>query len=84
VVIHAIAVRDAPADIRAFLDRHGDPFRRIALDPKGDMRRAFGASGLPETYLIDGEGVIRYRHIGDIRPEHVPDLLARIDAARGS
>lgn len=84
VVIHAIALRDEPANIQAFLKRHGDPFRRIALDPKGDMRRAFGASGLPETYLVDGDGIVRYRQIGDIRPEDVPDLIARIDAARRS
>ncbi len=81
VVIHAIALRDEPAKVQAFLKRHGDPFRRIGLDPKGDLRRAFGASGLPETYVIDGNGVIRYRHVGDVRREDLPELLERIGKA---
>lgn len=43
---------------------------------------ALGASGVPETYVIDGQGVIRYQHIGEIRPEHVPILLRELEKAR--
>jgi len=82
VVIHAVALRDRPADVAAFLARHGDPFRRIGLDPDGKLQAAFGSQGLPETYVVDGKGVVRYRHLGDLRPEHVIELRRRLQAAR--
>jgi len=81
-IIHGIAVRDTPDDIAAFLDRHGNPFTRIALDEQGRMMLALGASGVPETYVIDGRGIIRFQHLGEIRAEHVPVLLAQLEKAR--
>ncbi len=81
-VIHGIALRDRPQDVEAFLVRHGNPFSRIGQDPGGRMMLAFGASGVPETYVIDGRGVVRYQHLGEIRPEHVAPLLAELEKAR--
>jgi len=40
-----------------------------------------GSSGVPETFVIDGEGVIRYQHIGDIRVDDVPRLLEELEKA---
>ncbi len=82
IVIHGIAVRDAPERVAAFLDRHGDPFDRIGLDSDGRMMLTLGASGVPETYVVDGRGVIRHQHIGEIRPEHLPVLRRALEAAR--
>jgi len=42
---------------------------------------AIGSSGVPETFVIDGHGVIRYQHIGDIRPEEVPLMLGKLREA---
>jgi cytochrome c biogenesis protein CcmG/thiol:disulfide interchange protein DsbE len=81
-VIHGIAIRDTPEKVEAFLGRHGNPFDRIGNDPSGRMLIAFGASGVPETYVIDGQGVIRHQHLGEIRPEHVPGLLAELEKAK--
>ena len=80
--IHGIAVRDTPEKVAAFLARHGNPFTRIGDDKAGRMLIAFGASGVPETYVIDGRGVIRHQHLGEIRPEHVPELLAELEKAK--
>jgi cytochrome c biogenesis protein CcmG/thiol:disulfide interchange protein DsbE len=41
-----------------------------------------GSSGVPETFVVDGKGVIRHQHIGDIRPENVPEILAAYEAAK--
>jgi cytochrome c biogenesis protein CcmG/thiol:disulfide interchange protein DsbE len=41
-----------------------------------------GSSGVPETYIIGGDGTILYQHIGDIRAEHVPMLLEKLQEAR--
>jgi cytochrome c biogenesis protein CcmG/thiol:disulfide interchange protein DsbE len=80
--IHGIATRDSPEDVARFLAQHGNPFARIGLDPGGRMLIAFGASGVPETYVIDGRGVIRHQHLGEIRPEHVEGLLEALEKAR--
>ena len=42
---------------------------------------SLGSSGVPETYVVDGRGMIRYQHIGEIRPEHVSVLLAELREA---
>jgi len=41
-----------------------------------------GSSGVPETFVVDGKGIIRHQHIGQIMPEDVPALLAAVRAAR--
>jgi cytochrome c biogenesis protein CcmG, thiol:disulfide interchange protein DsbE len=82
VTIHAIAVRDQPADVAGFLGKHGNPFARIGQDPGGRMMIAFGASGVPETFVVDGKGIIRFQHLGEIRAEHVPMLIAELERAR--
>lgn len=79
--IEGIAIRDDLADNEQFLARHGDPYDGIGDDAAGQMLVAFGASGVPETYVIDGQGIIRYQHLGEIRPEHVAGLLAQLKRA---
>lgn len=80
--IHGIAVRDTDEAATAFLQRHGNPFTRIGADRGGLAMLGFGASGVPETYVVDGQGIIRHQHLGEIRAEHVPDLLHRLEQAR--
>ena len=67
--------------VAAFLARNGNPFRRIGADDVSAVQMGIGSSGVPETFVIDGKGVIRYQHIGEIRPEHVPMLLAKLREA---
>lgn len=78
VRIEGVAIRDRPEDTARFLARHGNPYSRIGSDPTSSLQIAIGSSGVPETFVIDGKGVIRYQHIGDIRPEHMPTLLAAL------
>lgn len=81
VEIHAIAVNDKPENVADFLAEHGNPFGRIgAADMAFQVQ--LGSSGVPETFIVNGKGVIVYQHIGDIRPEHVEDLVDRWRAAR--
>ena len=82
VQIDAIAVRDRPEDVYAFLQRWGDPYQRIGADIESQAQLALGSSGVPETFIIDGNGVIVSQHIGDIRPEHVPQILAALEDAQ--
>jgi cytochrome c biogenesis protein CcmG/thiol:disulfide interchange protein DsbE len=82
VQIDAIAIRDRPEDVATFLARNGDPYARIGSDTASRVQLAMGSSGVPETFVIDGKGVIRYQHIGDIRPEDVPEMLEQLEKAK--
>lgn len=82
VTIEAIAVRDREADVADFLVRNGDPFDRIGSDRDSRVQMALGSSGVPESFVIDGQGVIRYQHVGPIEPEDVATILAEMEKAR--
>jgi cytochrome c biogenesis protein CcmG, thiol:disulfide interchange protein DsbE len=82
VKIDAIAIRDRPEDVAAFLARNGDPYERIGSDTASRVQLAMGSSGVPETFVVDGKGVIRHQHIGDIRPENVDTILAELEKAK--
>jgi cytochrome c biogenesis protein CcmG/thiol:disulfide interchange protein DsbE len=82
VQIDAIAIRDTPEDVAAFLARHGDPYKRIGADVASQVQIAMGSSGVPETFVIDGKGIIRHQHVGDIRADEIPDILAQLEKAK--
>jgi len=82
IPIDAIAVRDRPEDVAAFLDRHGDPFERVGADPESRVQLALGSSGVPETFIVDGRGVIRYQHMGPIEPGDVPAIVRQWEAVK--
>ncbi len=75
VEINAIASRDTPEDVANFLNRWGNPYTRIGSDTRSQVQLEIGSSGVPETFVIDGKGVIIHQHIGDIREENVAELL---------
>ena len=79
--IVGVAIRDKPEDLARFLDRHGNPFVRIGADDRSEVQFKLGSSGVPETFVIDGKGVIRYQHIGDIRESDVSLLLEELRKA---
>lgn len=82
VEIIGIAIRDRPEDVANFLSRYGNPYSRIGSDAISEVQLAIGSSGVPETFVIDARGVIRYQHIGDIREDDVPLLLAELEKAK--
>lgn len=82
VVIDGVAVRDTPEAVREFLDRHGDPYVRIGADPESAGMIAFGASGVPESFIIDREGRISYHHQGPIQPADVDAILQAWEAVQ--
>ncbi len=82
LAIDAVAVRDKPQDVAAFLARHGDPFLAIGSDPESKVQLALGSSGVPESFIVDGRGIIRYQHMGAIEPDDLPTLLREWEAAK--
>lgn len=69
--IHGIAFKDKPEDLENFLETYGNPFDKIALDNTGDSYFAWGVTGMPESYIIDAKGNIRYKHEGVITPDQI-------------
>ncbi len=61
--------KDARADALPWLKRNGDPYKLSVFDLKGRIGIDYGVYGVPETYVIDRQGVIRYKHIGPLTPE---------------
>lgn len=82
VAIDGIAIRDAPSDVAGFLADHGDPFQRIGADPQSQLQMALGSAGVPESFIVDGRGIIRYQHVGPIMPQDVPTIMAELEKAR--
>lgn len=82
VEIDAVAIRDTPAAIADFLARNGDPYAAIGDDKTSSVQLALGSSGVPETFVIGGDGRIVLQHVGDIRAEEVPGLIAAVRNAR--
>jgi cytochrome c biogenesis protein CcmG/thiol:disulfide interchange protein DsbE len=76
--VDGIAIRDHSADLSAFLTRNGNPYSRIGADDVSAVQLAIGSSGVPETFVVDGKGVIRYQHIGDIRAEDVAMIMGKL------
>ncbi len=69
VPVHGIAWRDDPEQSLRWLARHGDPYSKIGQDPRSEAAIAFGVTAAPETFIVDKEGVIRYKQTGPITPE---------------
>jgi cytochrome c biogenesis protein CcmG/thiol:disulfide interchange protein DsbE len=66
VPVFGIAYKDRPADSLKFLRDRGDPFAKLSTDEPGRVAIDWGVYGVPETYLIDRQGVIRWRWAGPI------------------
>jgi cytochrome c biogenesis protein CcmG/thiol:disulfide interchange protein DsbE len=81
VEIDGVAIRDRKEDVARFLAANGNPFARIGKDDLSKVQLAIGSSGVPETFVVDGKGVIRYQHIGDIRAEDVPMIMRKLAEA---
>ena len=82
VPIDGIAIRDRPDDVAQFLNEFGNPFDRIGSDMQSSVQIALGSSGVPETFLIAGKGIIREQIQGVILDEQVPEIIAKLEAMK--
>ncbi len=81
VPVIGIAYKNEADKARGFLTELGNPFSKTGLDLDGRVGIDWGVSGVPETFLIDGEGVIRYRHWGPIVGSSLEErLLPQLEA----
>jgi cytochrome c biogenesis protein CcmG/thiol:disulfide interchange protein DsbE len=69
VPIVGLNYKDQPADAQAWLARFGNPYQLSVMDADGRVGIDYGVYGVPETYVIDRQGIIRMKHIGPVTPE---------------
>lgn len=81
VRVVGINYKDQPGNAAAFLDDLGNPYAAIGVDPRGRSAIDWGVYGVPETFVVDQDGVIRFKLIGPITPESLPGLQAAIEVA---
>jgi cytochrome c biogenesis protein CcmG/thiol:disulfide interchange protein DsbE len=75
IPIVGLAWKDVPQNSIAWLRKYGNPYSTIVTDRDGKVAIDWGVYGAPETFLIDRQGVIRYKQIGPFTPEIIRDEL---------
>ncbi len=82
VRLAGVNYKDPPPGGRRFLGRYGNPFELLGVDPAGRGAIEWGVYGMPETFVVDGEGRIVYKHIGPITAASLTDkVLPAIERA---
>lgn len=75
VTVVGINYKDKKDDATRWLTRHGNPFATVIVDREGKVGLDYGVYGVPESYVIDKDGVIRYKQIGPITPQALQEVL---------
>jgi cytochrome c biogenesis protein CcmG/thiol:disulfide interchange protein DsbE len=75
VPVVGLNYKDARENALPWLKRNGDPFKVTAYDAAGRIGIDYGVYGVPETYVIDRKGIIRYKHIGPLTPQDAQKKL---------
>ncbi|MBK8337875.1 MAG: DsbE family thiol:disulfide interchange protein [Sterolibacteriaceae bacterium] len=75
VPIYGLNYKDQREAGLAWLNQHGNPYVISAFDQDGRVGIDFGVYGVPETFLIDKNGIIRYKHTGPVTPDAVQNLI---------
>lgn len=78
VEIVGIDYKDEREKALKFLDTYKNPYQAVIYDPKGSLGLDLGVYGAPETFIIDGNGKIHYRHTGDVNEKVWNEVLKPI------
>lgn len=75
VAIVGLNYKDEAPDATAWLQRFGNPYDHVPVDPAGRIGIDFGLYGVPETYIIDKAGQVRYKHVGPVDEQALEKTL---------
>ena len=78
--VFGLNYKDRRDDAIAWLKRYGDPYQVSLVDTDGRVGIDYGVYGVPETYVIDKQGVIRYKRIGPVTPQVLKDKIVPLIA----
>lgn len=84
VPIYGVDWNDSPSEGRAWLEKNGDPYVLTGSDENGRLAIDLGVTGAPETFVVDKNGRIRYKHVGaitsDVWQTKLAPFIARLEA----
>jgi cytochrome c biogenesis protein CcmG/thiol:disulfide interchange protein DsbE len=75
IALYGVDYKDTPKDARALLTELGDPFGKIVTDREGRAAIDWGVTGVPETFVVDGKGIIRVHYAGPLSDEILERLI---------
>jgi len=75
VPIYGLDYKDSSAEAERWLQKGGDPYVLSVTDTEGRIGIDYGVYGVPETYVIDKQGVIRYKQIGPVTPDNLREKI---------
>ena len=75
VPIYGLNYKDQPAAAQKWLQQLGNPYAQSLMDADGRIGIDYGVYGVPETFVIDAQGVVRFKHVGPITPEVLRDKI---------
>lgn len=84
VALYGVNHKDSPTAARRFLGRYGNPFAAVGSDGAGRVAIEWGVYGMPETFVVNGQGVIVYKHVGPLSPQSLErELIPAVRKAQG-
>lgn len=87
VPLYGLNYKDSAPAAQAWLRQMGDPYVQSLVDADGRVGIDFGVYGVPETYIIDAQGVVRYRQVGPVTPDvieqRIKPLLRQLGQGQG-
>jgi cytochrome c biogenesis protein CcmG/thiol:disulfide interchange protein DsbE len=87
VPIYGLNYKDERADALNWLGALGNPYTASVYDHEGKVGIDWGVYGVPETFVVDGKGIIRHKHVGPVSPQVWQDellpLIERIENEAG-
>ena len=78
IVLYGVNYKDKYDDAQRWLQEKGNPYRFTIIDADGRLGIDLGVFGAPETYFIDAQGIIRYKHVGDLNQRVWDDKLKAV------
>jgi cytochrome c biogenesis protein CcmG/thiol:disulfide interchange protein DsbE len=81
--VYGLNYKDKTENALKFLSQLGNPFAAVGVDDSGRVAIDWGVYGVPETFIVDGGGTIRYKHVGPINPDVLIKLREIIDGLNG-
>jgi cytochrome c biogenesis protein CcmG/thiol:disulfide interchange protein DsbE len=75
VPIYGLNYKDTRTDALQWLSQYGDPYIENAFDQNGRVGIDYGVYGVPETFVLDRNGIIRYKHIGPVTQQAMEDII---------
>ena len=78
IKLYGLNYKDVRTDAIAWLDKLGDPYQQVFVDEQGTVGIDLGVYGVPETFVLDAQGIIRYKHIGPLTEDTIRNVIKPI------